>query len=150
MMGRIELKPCPFCNGEVEYHEDEMGGSWVEHKIKYKNGQKNDCILTDSQVAFSAKAGMTWNTRQALTAEFRKVVEPILGYCVHDRACLCSQAQCGEPTDEEGYGGYKTLYGYGSNEKWYGRNQKPPCSCGLDEWITYLNQLTNQAKEQGG
>jgi hypothetical protein len=60
-----KLKPCPFCGGEVEFHEDDMGGAWVEHKIKHKNGQKDKCILTSVGVNFSEEYEMDWNTRAA-------------------------------------------------------------------------------------
>lgn len=62
-----ELKPCPFCGGEVEYHQDDYGGEWVEHKIKHIYGSKDPCILTGHAVDYSAIYGITWNTRHGET-----------------------------------------------------------------------------------
>jgi len=57
------LRECPFCGEEVEYYEDDYGGSWVEHKIKHVDGKKDPCILTKVQVDYSAEQGKDWNHR---------------------------------------------------------------------------------------
>ena len=85
----------------------------------------------------------TWESYHK--AELRRVLEQLEGYCVHDRDCLCSQGRKGEPTDEEGYDGYKTLFGYGKEEKWYGRNEYPPCSCGLDDCLKRYKDMHKSA-----
>lgn len=59
----IELKSCPFCGGKVSLHEDDMGGAWVSHNIKHKDGSKDPCILTGSNIDFYATGNITWNTR---------------------------------------------------------------------------------------
>ena len=67
-----------------------------------------------------------------------------MNYVGHDSKCLCSQFRQGRPTEN---GGYETLYGYGSNEKWYQRDEKPHCSCGLNEIVDKLADLQRQIKE---
>lgn len=62
----------------------------------------------------------------------RKIVDEINQYTQHDSKCLCSQFRAGQPTKD---GGYETLYGYGSNERWYQRGEEPVCSCGLNDII---------------
>ena len=57
-------------------------------------------------------------------------------YCVHERDCLCSQWREGRPTKD---GDYETLYGYGNRTKWYRRNEKPECSCGLNKILDAIN-----------
>ncbi len=54
-------------------------------------------------------------------------------YYSHHRDCLCSQERGGQPTWLKEYNGYRTLYGYGSDEQWYARGEQPKCSCGLSE-----------------
>ena len=62
-----ELKPCPFCGGEVIEYTDEYGGSWIEHKKKHKDGGLDDCILTSYQINTSSRAMIgEWNNRKEI------------------------------------------------------------------------------------
>ena len=63
--------------------------------------------------------------------------EDLLDYGVHYRDCVCSQNREGRLKDD---GGYESLYGYGKNEKWYQRNEEPPCSCGLRKALAKLKE----------
>ena len=61
---RRKLKPCPFCGGGVHEHEDEYGGSWIEHNKKHKDGGLDDCILTKCQIDTSSRVMIgAWNRR---------------------------------------------------------------------------------------
>jgi hypothetical protein len=51
-------------------------------------------------------------------------------YCVHTDGCILSQWREGKPTED---GGYESLYGYGTKEKWYKRDEEPKCTCGLSD-----------------
>ena len=72
-----------------------------------------------------------------------KSMEELIQYCAHERDCLLSQCRAGEPTDEAGYDGYKSLFGYGDKGKWYGRNELPECSCGLNDLIKKFEAIAS-------
>lgn len=67
-----------------------------------------------------------------IIADRARIVEELSKYVEHDSYCLCSQYRGGKPTED---GGYVTLFGHGSNEKWYQRNEYPECSCGLTKTL---------------
>ncbi len=67
-----------------------------------------------------------------IIAERKRIVESLVDYTSHEEECLCSQWRQGRPTKD---GGYETMYGYGSSEKWYQRGEEPECTCGLNETI---------------
>ena len=58
-----ELKPCPFCGGEMEQFNDDYGGAWIEHKEKHKNGGIQKCVLTGVELDISSQVYHDWNTR---------------------------------------------------------------------------------------
>lgn len=53
------------------------------------------------------------------------LVDVLYGFGNHQFPCLLAQGYEGRPTKD---GGYETRYG----DKWYQRDDKPPCTCGLD------------------
>ena len=65
------------------------------------------------------------------------LMEKMLEFTEHDKDCLCAQSHQGRPTAD---GGYETLYGYGKEERWYQRDEKPECSCGLSKLLAKLSK----------
>jgi hypothetical protein len=77
---------------------------------------------------------VTFEQIESVVADFilareKRIIERLLEYTEHDKRCLCSQWRIGEPTED---GRYRTLYGYGKQEKWYFDKEEPECSCGLN------------------
>jgi len=72
--------------------------------------------------------GRQYKMLQVILAREKRIIERVLEYTEHDKRCLCSQWRRGEPTED---GRYRTLYGYGKQEKWYFDKEEPECSCGL-------------------
>jgi len=83
-----KLLNCPFCGGDVDYHCDDMGGEWVEHKIKHVDGKKDPCILTTGSTDFSAEFGMTWNTRAVKRLSEEEVAKVISEHGNKNRSFL--------------------------------------------------------------
>ena len=69
--------------------------------------------------------------------EARELVGRVGDYATHDTGCLWTEMREGRPTAD---GGYETLYGFGKEEKWYQRNEEPPCSCGLLENLKLIKE----------
>jgi hypothetical protein len=61
----------------------------------------------------------------------------LISFCVHGSDCVTGQYREGAPTEN---GGYKRLYGYGKNAKWYQRGESPECTCGLSEAIAKIKE----------
>jgi hypothetical protein len=55
--------------------------------------------------------------------------EALADYGSHQMPCLLAQWHEGRPTSD---GGYETRYG----NQWYGRDEKPTCTCGFDAALT--------------
>ena len=68
----------------------------------------------------------------------RELVEALGNYGAHETGCVAGQCRAGRPTAD---GGYDNLYGYGELEKWYPRDETPPCTCGLDEIFDHYKDL---------
>ena len=62
-------------------------------------------------------------------ARIREAVDALIEFCHHEYPCLLAQGHEGRPTKD---GGYETRYG----DKWYPRDEKPACTCGLADAIT--------------
>ena len=73
-------------------------------------------------------------------AEKDKRIAELTEYCVHEKECILSQWREGRPTEN---GGYESLFGYGTKEKWYKREEQPKCTCGLSD-------LIGEGKDGGG
>jgi hypothetical protein len=56
--------------------------------------------------------------------------EALADFGVHQMPCLLALWYEGRPTVN---GGYETRYG----DKWYQRDDKPPCTCGLDAALAH-------------
>ena len=79
--------------------------------------------------------------------QLKELVKDLQEYAEHDDKCIFSQWRMGTPTDEPGYDGYKTLFGYGKNEKWYGKNENPNCTCGLSELFEKAREAIGEGNE---
>jgi hypothetical protein len=63
-------------------------------------------------------------------SEVERLRDALEQFGVHASDCVAGQFRAGRPTKD---GGYESLFGYGKNEKWYQKDEAPPCTCGLSE-----------------
>ena len=68
----------------------------------------------------------------------RELVNALVDYGAHEHHCLLSQCRAGRPTKD---GGYESLFGHGTQEKWYQRGESPPCTCGLSDIFAHYKDL---------
>ena len=71
----------------------------------------------------------------------REVVRGFGEYGDHDSNCVAGQWRQGRPTAG---GGYETLFGHGMQEKWYQRDESPPCTCGLSDLLAHYKELLSE------
>lgn len=53
----------------------------------------------------------------------------VFEYVEHDRTCILTRFECGEPTAD---GGYQVKYA----GRWYANQDDVPCACGLRDVLT--------------
>jgi len=115
------LRACPFCEARAIASD---GIVTIFHKKDCHLWSYNN--MDHGIERFGIHDLSKWDNRPLE----RQMLEALKEYGHHENSCLRAQWREGKPTDEPGYDGYKTLFGYDKNEKWYGRNDFPPCSCG--------------------
>jgi hypothetical protein len=151
----VELKPCPFCGIYPKTFKlddlTEMAsccGCVIKLSTWNKRPQENNLVPLDEEEVANAlvdahgilnkhllKKEYYLPYAKTICAKFGKdnngIVsqDPLWEYCIHQDDCVAGQCRAGRPTKD---GGYESLYGYGSNEKWYPREEYPECTCGLD------------------
>lgn len=85
-----DLKPCPFCGGEIEIVKTDCNDPIHGYGLIHEN---NDCILNNDgylQIYSTEEQAIdAWNTRTEKTCQ-------VIGYSVtsHDRVLMC-QLSCG-------------------------------------------------------
>ena len=72
----------------------------------------------------------------------RELVGALADYGAHESGCIAGQWRQGRPIEG---GGYETLFGHGKQEKWYPRDESPPCTCGLSELIAHYKELIDES-----
>lgn len=76
---------CPFCNGSVTEHQDDCGGSWIEHDEKHIMGSMQKCVLTDIQINTSSRTHNDWNNpkqgERSIAINSEKLLDKIFKTC---------------------------------------------------------------------
>ena len=110
--------------------EKEYCSSIKSHIVHQPSIECKECAYFEGQNAAIDLCTPLVMRLQGKMEELENKFKEVFEYAEHDDDCICGQFRHGRPTED---GGYETLYGYGSNEKWYQRGERPKCTCGLDE-----------------
>lgn len=143
-----ELKPCPYhgdssamefasasnkyaacrkCdrNGETWYRPVEDWNSaycWKELDAKDRQIQELTLLLATERDAFGKR-------ETELMADKDRQIKELMDFVEHDKRCILSYSEAGEPTPD---GGYRCKF----KGKWYQArpiDELPKCDCGLDD-----------------
>ncbi|MBQ9002157.1 MAG: Lar family restriction alleviation protein [Eggerthellaceae bacterium] len=97
-----DLKPCPFCGGKAEIHQNDDSGMWHVNTMHCGNDSPfhHAYVIADTE----AEAIAAWNTRAELGSRTCELEETEV-YTAHETVHVLECSACGE-TCEHVNGGY--------------------------------------------